>query len=68
MPKTQSERPPQTAATPPAGEGPEGVAPLSHNVRRHLGQTLRGHYADSLAAPVSERLEALIAQLDKPNG
>ncbi len=68
MPKTQSERPPQTTASLPAGEGTDGIPPLSRNVRRHLGQNLRGHYADALSAPVSERLEALIAQLDKPNG
>lgn len=59
MPKTQPEHP---SETPPAA----GATPLSAGVRRHLGQTLRTHYADALAAPVSQRLEALIAQLDKP--
>lgn len=39
---------------------------LSASVRRHLGQNLRTLYADSLSAPVSQRLEALIAQLDRP--
>ena len=59
MPKTQPERPSET--------GPlAGSAPLSPSVRRHLGQNLRTHYADALTAPVSQRLEALIAQLDKP--
>ena len=39
---------------------------LSSNVRRHLGQTLRSFYAASLSEPVSERMEALLAKLDKP--
>lgn len=59
MPKTHPERPPETVPV-------AGAAPLSAGVRRHLGQTLRTHYADALAAPVNQRLEALIAQLDKP--
>lgn len=59
MPKTQTERPSETV--PVAGQ-----TPLSANIRRHLGQNLRTHYADALTAPVSGRLEALIAQLDKP--
>lgn len=67
MSKTQAERPSQPADPLPAAHVVEGVPPLSRSVRRHLGQNLRGHYADSLSAPVSERLEALIAQLDKPN-
>ena len=59
MPKTQPERPAET--------GPMAAStPLSASVRRHLGQNLRTHYADALTAPVSQRLEALIAQLDKP--
>lgn len=45
---------------------PPAKPPLSAGVRRHLGQNLRTLYADSLSAPVSERLEALIAQLDRP--
>lgn len=44
----------------------QAAAPLSPSVRRHLGQNLRSVYADVLAAPASQRLEALIAQLDKP--
>ena len=40
--------------------------PLSPNVRRHLGQTLRSFYAASLSEPVSERMEALLAKLDRP--
>jgi hypothetical protein len=59
MPKTQAERAPGLSAAPSA-------PPLSATVRRHLGQNLRAHYADSLTAPVNQRLEALIAQLDKP--
>ncbi|MDP4005760.1 hypothetical protein [Methylobacterium sp. NEAU K] len=58
MTKTHPERP--SDAEPAAA-----AAALSPNVRRHLGQTLRTHYADTLAAPVSQRLEALIAQLGK---
>ena len=57
MPKPLPERPP---APSPAAPG------LSPNVRRHLGQNLRTLYAETLAAPVSQRLEALIAQLDRP--
>lgn len=57
MPKTQPERPSETVP---------GATPLSASVRRHLGQNLRTHYADALTAPASQRLEALIAQLDKP--
>lgn len=64
MSKTQAERPPQTVDTAPAMDAAD-APPLSPVVRRHLGQTLRGHYADSLSAPVGERLEALLAQLDK---
>ena len=59
MPKTHPERPSETMS------GANAV-PLSANVRRHLGQNLRTHYAEALTAPVSQRLEALIAQLDKP--
>ncbi|HEV2541718.1 MAG TPA: hypothetical protein VGU70_03020 [Methylobacterium sp.] len=40
------------------------VPPLSPSVRRHLGKSLRSHYADSLTEPVSERLETLIGRLD----
>ncbi|MFC6746525.1 NepR family anti-sigma factor [Methylobacterium persicinum] len=48
--------------------GPSGATPpLSPAVRRHLGRNLQGHYAEALSEPVSERLEALIAQLDKPS-
>lgn len=43
---------------------------LSASVRRHLGKSLRSFYAAALAAPMSEpmseRLEALLARLDKP--
>ncbi len=48
------------------GETPQAHPPLNPSVRRHLGQNLRNLYADTLSAPVSERLEALIAQLDRP--
>lgn len=67
MSKTQAERPTSTVE-PAQAMDPVEAPPLSPNVRRHLGQTLRGHYADSLSAPVGERLEALLAQLDKPAG
>ncbi|NEU10618.1 hypothetical protein G3T14_00555 [Methylobacterium sp. BTF04] len=40
--------------------------PLSANIRRHLGSSLRNFYADTLVEPVDARIEALIAQLDKP--
>ena len=40
--------------------------PLSPSVRRHLGKTLRSHFADCLTEPVGERLGALIASLGKP--
>jgi hypothetical protein len=59
MSKPHPERP-----TPP--EAMTDVPPLAAGIRRHLGRTLRSQYADSLAAPVSQRLEALIAQLAKP--
>ncbi len=61
MPKTQGECPSRTMPQ-------SNAAPLSAKVRRHLGQNLRTLYADALTAPVSQRLEALIAQLDKPKG
>ncbi len=49
---------------PPAEPAP-AVAPLSPGVRRHLGQNLRNLYGDVHAAPVTRRLETLIAQLEK---
>ncbi len=67
MSKTQAERPTHTVEPAQAMEAAD-APPLSQNVRRHLGQTLRGHYADSLSAPVNERLASLLAQLDKPAG
>ncbi|GJE39032.1 hypothetical protein QO016_002549 [Methylobacterium persicinum] len=67
MSKTHAERSPQSADPAPA-MGPSGATPpLSPAVRRHLGRNLQGHYAEALSEPVSERLEALIAQLDKPS-
>ena len=59
MTKTHPERPSETAASTNAGA-------LGQSVRRHLGQTLRSAYADTLAAPISQRLEALVQQLAKP--
>ena len=67
MSQTQAERPTQPVEPAQAIDTAE-APPLSPTVRRHLGQTLRGHYADSLSAPVGERLEALLAQLDKSTG
>lgn len=58
MSKPHPERP---SPSEPAADAP----PLTAGIRRHLGQTLRAHYADSLAAPVDPRLEALVAQLTK---
>lgn len=65
----------ETHADPPNGKAesgqgldPSAAPPLNATVRRHLGQTLRGHYADTLSAPVDEHLEALLAKLDKPTG
>jgi hypothetical protein len=66
MSKSHAERPPHPTEAASPVEAGTVVPPLSRTVRRHLGQNLRGHYADSLSAPTSERLEALIAQLDKP--
>lgn len=66
MSKTHAEQPRQPADLPPAMDQAGATPPLSPAVRRHLGQNLRGHYAESLSAPVNERLETLIAQLDKP--
>lgn len=43
-----------------------GPPPLSPSVRRQLGSSLRNFYADTLSEPVSERLEALLARLDRP--
>lgn len=43
-----------------------GPAPLSPSIRRHLGRTLRVVYADALAEPVGQRIEALLDRLDKP--
>lgn len=57
MSKPQTDQPSE-----PKPAGP----PLNASVRRHLGRNLRTLYADSLSAPVSQRLEALIAQLDRP--
>ncbi|GEP09657.1 hypothetical protein [Methylobacterium gnaphalii] len=42
------------------------VPPLTAGTRRHLGKTLRSHYAATLAEPVSERLEMLLAKLQTP--
>lgn len=42
-----------------------GPPPLSPSVRRQLGSSLRNFYADTLSEPVSERLEALLARLDR---
>lgn len=52
----RTELPPQRADIPP----------LSAGIRRHLGKTLRSHYAATLTEPVSERLEALLAKLQTP--
>ncbi|MFD6318658.1 hypothetical protein E8E01_07070 [Methylorubrum populi] len=54
------------AETKPAAGG-STAPPLSPTVRRHLGKSLRNHYADSLTEPVGERLEALIGRLDEPH-
>ena len=51
---------------PPPTEPAPAVAPLRPGIQRHLGRTLRGVYADTLTAPVPPRLDALVAQLDKP--
>lgn len=66
MSETQAERSPPPADPAPVMDPAAATPPLSPAVRRHLGQNLRGHYAESLSAPVNQRLEALIAQLDKP--
>lgn len=58
MSKPKLERPVEASADP-------GVAPLAAGIRRHLGQNLRALYADTLAAPLTQRLETLMAQLDK---
>ncbi|WP_375465351.1 NepR family anti-sigma factor [uncultured Methylobacterium sp.] len=57
MSKPQADRPDEAKPASP---------PLNASVRRHLGRNLRTLYADSLSAPVSQRLESLIAQLDRP--
>ena len=59
MTKTHPERPSEAAQ-------PATAASLSPSVRRHLGQNLRAVYADTLAAPIDRRLEALVEQLAKP--
>lgn len=66
MSKTHAEQPPRPADPIPVLGPAADTPPLSPAIRRHLGQNLRGHYAESLSAPVGERLETLIAQLDKP--
>lgn len=54
------------ADTAPEGQAPRtSPPPLSAHTRRHLGINLRSLYAGSLAEPVSERLEALLAKLGK---
>ena len=51
----------------PSPPGPAARAtPLPTGIRHHLGRNLRAYYAEALAAPVTQRLEALIAQLTKP--
>ena len=67
MSETHAERPTGNAE-PGQGLDSSAAPPLNATVRRHLGQTLRGHYADTLSAPVDERLEALLAKLDNANG
>ncbi|MCJ2125026.1 hypothetical protein [Methylobacterium sp. J-077] len=59
MTKSYPERPSDETTSSPA-------ASLSPSIRRHLGQTLRAVYADALAAPIDQRLEALVKQLGKP--
>lgn len=54
------------AADTKSARGVAAAPPLSPSVRRHLGKSLRSHYADSLTEPVGERLEALIGRLDEP--
>ncbi|MCJ2141020.1 hypothetical protein [Methylobacterium sp. E-066] len=58
MTKSYPERPSEETAS-------STVASLSPSVRRHLGQNLRAVYADTLAAPIDQRLEALVKQLGK---
>ncbi len=57
MTKTVSE-------TKPAADT-SAVPPLSPGVRRHLGRTLRSHYAECLTEPVGERLATLLTRLAK---
>ncbi|MCJ2091462.1 hypothetical protein MKK67_02905 [Methylobacterium sp. J-072] len=57
-PKSYPERPSEETASSTA-------ASLSPSVRRHLGQNLRAVYADTLAEPIDQRLEALVKQLGK---
>lgn len=45
---------------------PPPLAPLKPAVRRQIGQSLRGLYADTLSAPMNERLTDLLAQIEKP--
>ena len=59
MSKTHPERPSDLAQSATKGA-------LGPSVRRHIGQNLRAAYADTLAAPLSQNLEALIKQLAKP--
>ncbi|MGH1573201.1 hypothetical protein ACRAWG_24220 [Methylobacterium sp. P31] len=59
MSKPHPERP---SGTEPAA----GTPPLSAEVRRHLAQNLRALFADTLSAPASQRIEALVAELAKP--
>lgn len=58
MSKPNPERPADT-------EMNTSAAPMTPGIRRHLGQNLRVLYADTLAAPPTQRLEALLAQLAK---
>ncbi|WP_197430781.1 MULTISPECIES: NepR family anti-sigma factor [Methylobacterium] len=56
MPKEPSRLP----ETPPPAQ-------LKPAARRQIGQSLRGLYADSLSAPMGQRLTDLLAQIEKPD-
>ncbi|GJD81991.1 hypothetical protein [Methylobacterium gregans] len=40
-------------------------ASLKPAVRRQIGQSLRGLYAETLSAPMGQRLTDLVAQIEK---
>lgn len=60
MPETQTER------AEDAGPIRTDPPPLTASIRHHLGSGLRSLYDQTPAAPIDERIEALLVRLERP--